>query len=325
MSSLLISPYVNFSSESLLEKISNIVALSPRNCICVVRTTAPDYFRGNMKIMQKKSIDYLRDKCYVVVFSPKREFLNHAKFLLCYHKCFSENIVYRGKYFGSTNLTRSGLWRPRQNLGNYEEFTFSKRVYPSISKTDKFYLNEILDLITHKSKLYTDTQYLRTYVSSHLIILKNLLEEVDNITSRGRDLELESLYEVYINCLLTHIQTFALLDEIPGKELTQKIVEELTSKNPPPNPFEIEMILTDPKYANLLMEDLDLDRNSLYELTKEHADSIKTSSDLIGSRYLNKIGEIENYIDEQEKNFVKFLREYNEIHFKNLKDMMNKI
>ncbi|MEM3807856.1 MAG: hypothetical protein QW413_04610, partial [Nitrososphaerota archaeon] len=113
--------------------------------------------------------------------------------------------------------------------------------------------------------------------------------------------------------------------EIPGKELTQKIVEELTSKNPPPNPFEIEMILTDPKYANLLMEDLDLDRNSLYELTKEHADSIKTSSDLIGSRYLNKIGEIENYIDEQEKNFVKFLREYNEIHFKNLKDMMNKI
>jgi hypothetical protein len=74
ISSLLISPDVSFKGEKLLDKILNLVTFSPRNCICLVRTAAPNNFHSTMKMRQQRTVDYLRDKCYVVVYSKKHEF-----------------------------------------------------------------------------------------------------------------------------------------------------------------------------------------------------------------------------------------------------------
>jgi len=77
-----------------------------------------------MRVLQKQAIDLLRDMCYTVIYHPSYEFLNHAKFALYYQMCYSENIVYHGKYYGSTNLTVAGLAyrRGARSIGNYEEY-----------------------------------------------------------------------------------------------------------------------------------------------------------------------------------------------------------
>jgi hypothetical protein len=276
-----------------------------------------------MKTMQQKSVDYLRDKCYVVVYSQKREFLNHAKFLMYYHACFSEKIIYHGKYFGSTNLTLSGLWKPRQSQGNYEEFTFNRGIKLGLSRADEFYLNEVFDLISHKASLYTDPQYLTKFMLDHITSLENLLHDGREIISQGSSSKFEKLYEIYINSLLAYAQIFALLDEVPGKKLTGDIIRKLISTKPPLSPFEIEMMLIDPEYVNLIIEDLELDKGALYELIKENIGIIENAFNLI-SRYQTLSKEIKNYMDDKEINFVKFLDEYNKAHIESIKALIKR-
>jgi len=313
ISSLIITSNVIFNGRKLLEEISNIVALSPK-CICVVRTTTPNYFPRGMKHWQKRSIDFLRDKCYVVVYSKKREFLNHAKFFVHYQVCFSENIVHFGIFHGSTNFTTLGLGNPH-GRGNYEQFMESDGIKYNLSRRDKLYLSEVLDLVRHKALLYTDRQYLAQQVSYHQKILEFLsYQEFNNDFNFPQG----KLYEKYMNTAMIYNQTFAFLDEIPGKKLTEEIIKKLNFLRAPMNPFEIEMMSVDPEYAELILGNLDLSENALKESVKENISAIKNAHELIKEVYQPAIEKIENFLDEKEAAFLEYLNKNNKSHISNL-------
>jgi hypothetical protein len=320
ISSLIITPNVIFNGRKLLQEISNIVGLSPR-CICVVRTTTPNDFPPSMKHWQKKSIDFLRDKCYVVVYSKKREFLNHAKFFVHYQVCFSENIVHFGNFHGSTNLTTLGLGNP-QGRGNYEQFMESNGIKYNLSKRDKSYLSEVLDLISHKALLYTNHKYLAQHVSDHQKALERLLrpESWNNFRFPQRE-----LYEKYISTLAVYNQTFAFLDEVPGKKLTDEIIDKLGNLRPPTNPFEIEIMFVYPEYAEFIMEDLDLDEKTLKDLIEDNISAIKNAFELIKEIYQPAIERIEEFIDEKEAVFLEYLIKNNKTHVDDLERIIKSI
>ena len=317
ISSLIISPTVIFNGTRLLNKISDVIDLSPQRCICVVRTTTPQYYVRvpSMRILQQRSIDFLRDKCYVILYSKQREFLNHAKFFLHYHMCLSERIVHYGNFYGSTNLTQVGLGNPG-NRGNYEEFMVRNGIKYNLSRRDRSYLKEVLDLVNHKALLYTDPNYLVQFILDHLDLLERLLHQKlgNNPSSPMR-----KLYEQYIDLLTVYDQTFALLGEIPGKKLTEEIAQDLASSRPPTNPFELEMMFIDPKYADLVQEDLGLSEITLKESIEENMDAVRNASNLIREKYQPAIDKIENYFDEKETVFLSFLRKNSEMHIENLK------
>lgn len=58
ISSLIISPRVAYRGNQLLDEIHNLVNLSPRNFICLVRTTAPSKFPGRTKSLQEQAVDF---------------------------------------------------------------------------------------------------------------------------------------------------------------------------------------------------------------------------------------------------------------------------
>ena len=317
ISSLIITPNVIFNGRKLLQEISNIAGLSPR-CICVVRTTTPKHFPRGMRDWQRKSIDFLRDKCYVVVYSKKREFLNHAKFFIYYQVCFSENIVHYGKFHGSTNLTTSGLGNP-YGRGNYEQFMESDGIKYNLSRQDKLYLNEVLDLICHKALLYTDRQYLAKYVFYHQQTLESLFHSE---FSNKFNFSLRTLYEKYMNTAMIYSQTFAFLDEIPGKKVTEEIVEKLSSLKSPMSPFEIEIMSVDPEYTEFVLEDLSLSENDLRSLIKEHVGAVENAFKLIKEIYQPAIKKIESFFDDKEVVFTKYLNENNKTHINNLEKII---
>jgi hypothetical protein len=93
------------------------------NVICVVKVPAPPIFHNGMKNILERAINELKSLgCYVKTFNAATNFqgtsttpsidigfINHAKFIVFYHFCFSENVYYHAKYYGSTNITIPGL------------------------------------------------------------------------------------------------------------------------------------------------------------------------------------------------------------------------
>jgi len=337
ISSLIISPAVAFKGNRLIDELRNLVSRSPKNTICVVRTTAPEYFNKNksknkrekikrdgslMEKLQKRSIDLLRAFCYVRVYDRKKEFLNHAKFLIFYLACPSEGVIYRGKYYGSTNLTAAGLASPPKSKGNYEEFTFVGPDHRHLGRQDAFYLREIQDLITEKEHLYTKPDFLRSYLEGHKAWLEEVLGRAREVISGTT---LGELYKAYVDLLLAHNQTYALLDELPGKMLTEELVDELASMGPPTDPFELEMMMpTDLKVAELLAEWLGFSPTELKELVKEHVAIVENSRKLIEDRYTPELEKIYRYFDEKEHSFLQFVSEYGKDHIVALDKLLRK-
>jgi len=274
-----------------------------------------------MRIFQKQAIDLIRDRCYTIVYHPGCEFLNHAKFAVYYQICFSENIVHHGKYYGSTNLTVAGLAyrRGTRNVGNYEEYMVADPRPKSIStrgltRGDKFYLNEALELIIHKASLYTDPNYLRRYLLSHLTYMEQVLYHSRRVVSGTT---LGELYCAYVDLMMIHNQSYALLDEVPGKKLTEKLEIKLMRIKPPINTFELEMLIpVNEKHGEMLAKDLGLGYESIYNLVKEYIDVVEKAYKLIKNGYLAVLGEIKNYFDSKEQKFVEFI-ESNNVYHKN--------
>jgi len=340
ISSLIISPTVAFRGNRLIDELRNLVTLSPRNIICVIRTTAPLYFKKNekekeryrssMEELQRRSLDSLRDVCYVTVYDRYREFLNHAKFLIFYLACPSEGVIYHGKYYGSTNLTAVGLACPPNGKGNYEEFTLVGPNRKRLDWQDAFYLQEILKLITCKQNLITDPSFLREYLIGHQDWLEAVLQRAYKViygTTLGE------LYKAYVDLLLAHNQTYALLYELPGKMLTGKLVDELASVGPPTDPFELEMMMpTDLKDAELLAEWLGFSPTELKKLLEEHISIVWESRALVKSRYLSELerihpAEIERiyeYFDGKERSFLHLVSKYGEDHITVLYKLLRK-
>ncbi len=307
-----------------MNEIHNIISLSPKDFVCIIRTTDPSYFSklSSLKLLQKQTIDFLRDKCYVIVFGPHREFLNHAKFLIFYHVCFSEKIIYHGKYYGSTNLTIAGLAFGKSS-GNYEEFWKSGPISKlDFSKGDEFYLDEMLALINHKISLYSDDDYLKKYLSDHLNYMHFTLMRGKRVL---RGTTIGELYETYVDLLIMYNKTFALLGEIPGKKLTEELKEELIEVKSPTNPLELEMMVpVDAENAELLAEDIGLGRNNLRSQIRDYIAAMEQAFKLIKRGYLDiiSLNEIKKHADEKEVEFIEFIKTNGTYHKRNLKKIL---
>lgn len=309
VSTLIMAPNVAYNGEKILDKIAGLANISP-NCICLVRTTAPNVFAKTpfLRKLQQKSTNYLRNRCYVVLYSRRREFLNHAKFLLHFHICFSEGIVHCGNFYGSTNLTQVGLGKPR-NRGNYEEFMAHHGPKYSLSNYDRSHLNEISDLVSHKSLLYTDRKHLANNLADHLGLLSTLLSEVERRLGReNMQNNTGSLFDSYTGTQMAYNQTLALLDEIPGKKLTETIVEKLLQTQAPISPLELEMIISEPEFSKSVALDLNLGYERLRKIVEGNATVIREALDLISENYEPYIDKIEDYFDEAETDFANYLK-----------------
>jgi len=147
LSLLYISSYIMsksaIKSAGISRALQNIMrSNAASNVICVVRVPAPPIFHNGMKNILEKAINELKSLgCYVKTFNAATNFqgtsttpsidigfINHAKFIVFYHFCFSENVYYHAKYYGSTNITIPGLatYTSGMRLGNYEEFYVSQ-------------------------------------------------------------------------------------------------------------------------------------------------------------------------------------------------------
>jgi hypothetical protein len=306
ISSLLIMPNVVYNGVNLVDRIKYLANLTP-NCICLIRTTTPEYFRGKMRLLQKAALNSLRTNCYVVVFSPYREFLNHAKFLLHYNFCLSEQVVHYGNFFGSTNLTGVGLGNPNpRKLGNFEEFAENRDLVKKAYKTsayDRAYLKEILYMINYKAWLYTDSQYLIDHVSKHLKFLEDEINQ-SKITFGNSKM---GACQKYLIATTSYNQTLAMLDDLPGKRLTERIIEKLVSKYPPESPFEIEAMSGSQNPDSL--NDLGLSENSLEEVTDMSKHAIELATTLIKDTYQPVIRNTSQYFDQIEQKFFVDLKE----------------
>jgi len=330
ISSLIISPYVTCGNQSLIDKFVVLARMFPSNFICAVRTTAPSYFRGDMERVHKEAVDELRGNCYVLLFDRRGSgFLNHAKFFVYYHICLSEGIIYHWKYFGSTNITVDGLafsvnrLGRLTRLGNYEEFAVTKpRPKLALTRGDVYYLNEVLDVITHKEALYTDTSYLEAFLRNHMITLENVIRYGQAVLSGST---LGELYEAYINVLAMYHQMIALLEELPGKRLTERQIREMTFAEPP-NPFELELLLPgDSSQAEEIAKELGLQGAELREWIRKYI-GILIGFKQFGESYLKyvKSGGIRQFLDSIEVEFETFVRSYAKQHKEIIAKALNK-
>lgn len=336
MSTLLITPGVKYKDTrthtdiKLLDVLKNILTRSPRNTVCVFRTTAPSYFKGNMKNLQQIALNSLRDKCYVKVYD-RNMFLNHAKFIVYYYfpSGFMKTMRFRtGRYFGSTNFTAAGLSsNSGTKKGNYEEFTTWERM-GSIShyqefKRCEYYITEIIETITENYKLYTDKTYLRKYLNRHTEYLRKITVSVDDISYNTT---LGKLYESYVNCQVAYLQTLALIDTIPGKNLTREIILKLKEAMSPPTPFEIEMMMPyDDKHAQKLAKILEFSKNQLILQIKDYISIINDSIKLLNEDYKKRVPIIREYFDEKEIKLMRFLSENTKTHITFLKTLIKLI
>jgi len=310
ISTYTITPNVTHNGNKILDKIRNLASISP-NCICLIRTASPSDFArtGWLRKLQQTSINYLRNNCYVVHYSRKRAFTNHAKFLLYFHVCFSENIIHYSEFFGSTNITQSGLGIATNKRGNYEEFMDSSRPKYSLGSQNKAFLSEILDLIRYKTQLYSNPKYIAKNVNYHSSLLETLLERGKSILN-GDILQknIGSLFDFYSETEIAYNQTLALLDDIPGKRLTETIIESLFKIHLPMNPNELEMIISEPGVSERVAKDLDLTIEILKNRIAENTYLIRETRDMIFENYEKNIYRIQEYYDETEKKFSDYLR-----------------
>jgi len=316
ISTYTITPNVTHKGSKISDKIRNLASISP-NCICLIRTASPSDFAGTgwLRKLQQASINYLRHNCYVVHYSRKKAFTNHAKFLLYFHVCFSENIIHYGEYFGSTNITQSGLGKATNKRGNYEEFMDSSRPKYSLGSQDKAFVNEILDLLRYKTQLYLNPKYLIKNVNYHSSLLETLLSRGKS-TLNGDILQknIGSLFDFYSETEIAYNQTLALLDDIPGKRLTNTIIESLFRIHLPINPNELEMIISEPEVSERVAKDLDLTLESLRDRIAENVHLMQETRRMIHEDYEKNIHRIQQYYDEPEKRFADYLRINSEKH-----------
>jgi len=304
---------------ALLDLVSRAVKLSPERFICVVRTSAPKMFPQNLRGLQQRAIDKLRSYCYIRLYEPT-EFVNHAKFIIGYHFCFSEGVFYHGRYYGSTNLTCSGLAYLPGKLGNYEEFIFSQRVELLQklrgARGHGHYIKEIRNILENKYNLYTDKQRLKKYLDDHIRYLQDLLSRIEGVvkgTTRAQ------LFQAYAESLALYLHTLAFVDDLPGRMLTSEILSEVERRGAqPPDPTEVEAMLTDSEeVANELADLLNLTGEKLRSEALRYLSASKYVLEVLKQRY--RAEEVSRHYDVVERSFAEFLKKNGRAHLEALK------
>jgi len=312
---------------ALLDSVSKAVNLSPKSFICVVRTSAPTMFHQNLREIQQRAIDKLRSYCYIRLYE-RAEFVNHAKFIIGYHFCFSEEVFYHGRYYGSTNLTLSGLAYLRGKLGNYEEFTFSQRIELLqklqgaegheyyIARGQEYYIREIRNILENRYNLYTDNQKLKEYLDDGIRHLQDPLRRIEGV---ARDTTRAQLFQAYAESLALYLHTLAFVDDLPGRMLTSEILSEVERRGVQlPDPTEVEAMLTDSEeVANELADLLNLTEEKLRSETLRYLSACKYVLEVLKQRY--RAEEVSQYYDDVERSFAEFLKKNGRAHLEALK------
>ncbi len=311
MSSLIISRWVSYSANKLLDLIPNIGSLSPSNFVWVVRTTSPKHFPGAMQTLQSRAVNYLRASSYLLLHGPTSTFLNHAKFVLSYHVCFSERVAYHGKYFGSADMTTAGLGYQRGRPGNYEEFQSSYRHRRSVGGSDLAYLTEAKDLARHAADLQSSPGYLRAYVREHIEFLDRTARQAEFTlqgTTRGE------LFLRYVDLQMAQSRTVSVLDELPGRNLTKNLLAESLLKHPAPNPFELEMLDCNDESSAEVASLLGFDEAVLRNMVVQNIAVVNDLSHVLREEYLPRSGQIAEFRDEIEGRFIDRTKKFGDIH-----------
>jgi len=323
ISSLLISPNTVYKGKRLIDFIEDIVKFSVKDCICVVRTTSPNFFPPPIKNIQSSSIKKLDKTAYVVRFDHRRQFLNHAKFLLFYHVCFSEKMAYHGKFFGSTNMTGAGLANyGKYRVGNYEEFSVSgpKAKMRLSVRHDLFYLNEVKDLIMHRGSLYINSVYLQRFLMKHLETIRDIIDWMNRVVSSTT---MADLYEAYVTALTSYCSFLALLDEIPGKQLTEDFVENLHRFELSYNIFELETLLPLEEDRSMWgFKELQVSEEELRKRVDLYITVIKDTYYFLQERYLPAVNRIRQYVTEEERLFLFYLEQNFDTHLKRIGELI---
>lgn len=330
ISTYIFSPNVIHNGENLIDKILRIVRTSPSDTICVVRMASPSSLgRRTLKKLQEESKNKLESYCYTIVYSRKDTgFLNHAKFLLIYRffRGFGGAIdAYHGRFYGSTNFTTAGLslyhsrWGRR--LGNYEEFHVGYPFYKRISGQDLKILEEVLDIVLHKAQLYLNSNYLNRYIQEHLLLLRNILERTRSQLTQGADI---SVIMSYIGLSLLYHDITSLLYDLPGQELTKRLLPDIKLDEIILYPSEIEALLSDSeKYEGPLYrlpEITGLGIRRMRELSGHLLESLSGALTQIHHTYVPAIGEISRYLTSTERMFLRMIEENHLHHSEILKE-----
>jgi hypothetical protein len=322
------SSYIITTASSLVTELTSI---AERGAICIVRTMTPSAFGGPIERLQREAVDELRRNCYVALHGGKGQeitlynFINHAKFLLYYHLC-SDGYIYHQRFYGSTNFTVRGLGRSGQ-YGNYEEFYCSiLKKKPKLTSGDMYFIKGAIDILEHKSKLYTDPQYLQQYTSAHL---QKMREKLWSIRSKALGTTLGELFQLYVESSLLYFSSLAFLEDIPGKGITLGILKELHRPESLLDIFELEVLApVGEEEAENMAGILGLEKEDIRKRIEELTNSIEFCYDIIEGRYIYNIKKIHEakglseIFDSIEQEFAEHLVGYGKFHLKNLSELM---
>jgi len=279
--------------------------------------------------------------CYVRDFDPKREeFINHAKFVIAMHYCFDERVRYYGHYYGSTNLTISGLTnigflklrgRPlRQIMGNYEEYKYlsfrsgyfyeyagySQSIIKDVEETLEWYLIKTnKDRVIERTRDYLD--WIRTLVRA--------LDEVVRGTTMGE------LFKAYLCSSIAIYMVMSFIGSLPGKKLTINIIEKTRSLARDimlETILELDQILLNDEAleqgGEKLLESLGFSKRKLLDGISDRIKLLQTiSNDL--EDYVKAIVKLEPFLDKHEEKIYKRIKEYTNIQLDCLKKLRSQL
>jgi len=308
LSSLLISYNIKFKNIRILDALLNMVRAKPSRVIFVVRTMAPRHFTSAMRKIQENSVKQLLTNSYLLVFDDTlwkgKQLLNHAKFLIAYNLCFTEKEFVHSKFYGSTNFTSAGLGVSSRG-SNYEEFTSSRKTSTYLSSGDLYYLKRIYNHIQLKYLLYTDPKYARQ-------IYLEYAKYIDTLLKRRIPKQLDELYMGYIESLIGYFGFISLLEGMPGKKLTDSILDSVLDKHPPPNPFELEMLITPRKHAEKMASILGWSEDNIFSMLERTKSAISSLKNSIEDRYLGS--PVDKFFIDEEREFMEFLSSFYSSH-----------
>ena len=257
----------------------------------------------------------------------KSQFVNHAKFFIGFHFCnYIRFSCFTTKYYGSTNFTIAGLssYGSCSRRGNYEEFYFRRAYLERMQKRSLYYVSEVYNVVKERYGLYNDPKFLRQYYEAHL----NELERLKKIIELNLEINtLAKLFQTYIDVQALYLQLLSFISDLPGRELTTRIIEEtekllFETGMEPPDPLTVEALMVrDEESAENLAKSLEFSKENLRDLTRKYLDMLTDTLVLLKERYQPE--NVREYFDYVEKYFVEYLGEYGKIHLEILEYLRN--
>jgi hypothetical protein len=231
-------------------------------------------------------------------------------------------------------------------------------------RTTLFYVNEMYDIVKNRNNLYyvVPDPSLRPeeYIHRHIQLFNNVIERVrqqlirsDIMMDGGGELQddkLVKLYTAYINSQVLFLTILSFIYDLPGAQLTKRIIESLLEELhqkaiEAPNSALLEMLVIDMNYSyskeskeqkkkeivkditEIIHEVLSLQLRDLSYIASEFLKICEEALKKLQNEYLAEYNKdkINRYYDEEEKKFVKFLEGNGRNHINNLDNLRQQL